>query len=93
MWWCLKSALTLIRLNWQILLPAQSWSEKCGTVTNSERTITRQRGFITAKGQAKPDWWAVSQVATKMGFNGFEFEHNAAVFTEFALLNATVKQA
>lgn len=76
-----------------ILLPAQGWSEKCGTVTNSERTITRQRGFITAKGQAKPDWWAVSQVAIKMGFNGFDFEHNASVFSEFALLSAKVKQA
>ncbi|WP_434926578.1 molybdopterin oxidoreductase family protein [Shewanella sp. HL-SH2] len=76
-----------------ILLPAQGWSEKCGTVTNSERTITRQRSFITAKGQAKPDWWAVSQVAIKMGFNGFDFEHNASVFSEFALLSAKVKQA
>ncbi|WP_351017994.1 molybdopterin-dependent oxidoreductase [Shewanella sp. AC91-MNA-CIBAN-0169] len=76
-----------------VLLPAQGWSEKCGTVTNSERTITRQRGFITAKGQAKPDWWAVSQVANKMGFDGFNFDDNASVFSEFAALSARVKQA
>jgi assimilatory nitrate reductase catalytic subunit len=75
-----------------VLLPAQGWSEKCGTVTNSERTITRQRGFITPKGQAKADWWAMSQVAKKMGFHGFDFDDNASVFNEFAAMSARVKQ-
>ncbi|MCL1144310.1 molybdopterin-dependent oxidoreductase [Shewanella gaetbuli] len=75
-----------------VLLPAQGWSEKCGTVTNSERTITRQRGFTAPKGQSKPDWWAISQVATKMGFSGFDFEDNAAVFKEHAQLSAKVCQ-
>ena len=76
-----------------VLLPAQGWSEKCGTVTNSERTITRQRGFIAAKGQSKADWWAISQVAQKMGFAGFDFANSASVFREFAALSAKVKQA
>ncbi|AZG73733.1 molybdopterin-dependent oxidoreductase [Shewanella livingstonensis] len=75
-----------------VLLPAQGWSEKCGTVTNSERTITRQRGFITPKGEAKADWWAVSQVAQKMGFHGFYFDDSASIFNEFATLSARVKQ-
>jgi assimilatory nitrate reductase catalytic subunit len=75
-----------------VLLPAQGWSEKCGTVTNSERTITRQRGFIPPKGQAKADWWAVSQVAQKMGFHGFDFDDNTSVFNEFAAMSARVKQ-
>lgn len=75
-----------------VLLPAQGWSEKCGTVTNSERTISRQRGFMMPKGQSKPDWWAISQVAQKMGFQGFEFKNNASVFNEFACLSAQVKQ-
>ncbi|GGQ31394.1 nitrate reductase [Shewanella litoralis] len=76
-----------------ILLPAQGWSEKCGTVTNSERTISRQRGFITPKGQSKADWWAISLVAQKMGFQGFEFDNSASVFREFSALSAKVKQA
>ncbi|MCW3171758.1 nitrate reductase [Shewanella subflava] len=76
-----------------VLLPAQGWSEKCGTVTNSERCITRQRGFIAAKGQAKPDWWALSQVAINMGFSGFEYQDNAAIFSEYALLSQTVNHA
>ena len=36
-----------------VLLPAQAWGEKSGTVTNSERRISRQRAFLTAPGEAK----------------------------------------
>lgn len=50
-----------------IVLPAQGWGEKSGTVTNSERRISRQRALMPALGQAKPDWWILSQVAKRMG--------------------------
>ena len=43
----------------QILLPAAGWGEKDGTVTSSERTISRQRAFLPCAGEAKPDWWAL----------------------------------
>ena len=36
-----------------VLLPAQAWGEKSGTVTNSERRISRQRAFLTPAGEAK----------------------------------------
>lgn len=39
-----------------ILLPATSWSEKSGTVTNSERRISRVRPAIAAPGEALHDW-------------------------------------
>src|SRR2546430_12883859 len=39
-----------------ILLPAAAWGEKDGTVTNSERRISRQRRFLPAAGEAQPDW-------------------------------------
>ncbi|OBT11790.1 hypothetical protein A9267_04005 [Shewanella sp. UCD-FRSSP16_17] len=75
-----------------ILLPALGWSEKCGTVTNSERVITRQRGFIPVKGNAKPDWWALAEVAKRMGYSAaFTFSNSAAVFKEFAQLSKAVK--
>src|SRR5436189_131792 len=45
-----------------VLLPAQAWGEKSGTVTNSERRISRQRAFIDPAGEAKPDWWIVGEV-------------------------------
>ena len=44
-----------------VLLPAAAWGEKDGTVTNSERRISRQRPFLPPPGEAKPDWWIVSR--------------------------------
>ena len=69
-------------------LPSQGWSEKDGTVTNSERRITRQRRFGGPVGEAKPDWWAVSQVAKRMGFSGFDYAHPGEIFAEHARLSA-----
>lgn len=71
-----------------ILLPAQGWAEKDGTVTNSERRISRQRKFMTPAGVAKPDWWIISEVAKRMGFQGFDYEGPADVFKEHAALSA-----
>ena len=72
-----------------VLLPAQAWGEKSGTVTNSERRISRQRAFIEPPGEAKPDWWIVSEVAKRLGFGaGFNFNSAADVFREHAALSA-----
>ncbi len=47
-----------------VLLPATAWGEKDGTVTNSERRISRQRALpARAPGEAKPDWEHVALVA------------------------------
>ena len=51
-----------------VRLPAAAWGEKDGTVTNSERCITRQRAFLPPPGEAMPDWWMVAEVARRMGF-------------------------
>ena len=53
-----------------VLLPALAWGEKSGTVTNSERRISRQRSFLPAPGEARPDWWILSEVAKRLGFGG-----------------------
>jgi assimilatory nitrate reductase catalytic subunit len=72
-----------------ILLPAAAWGEKDGTVTNSERRVSRQRGFISLPGEARPDWWIVTQVARRMGFaDAFAYETAADVFREHAALSA-----
>ncbi len=71
-----------------ILLPATGWGEKNGTVTNSERRISRQRAFLSAAGEAKPDWWIVTQVAQRMGFAGaFPYSQPAQIFREHARLS------
>lgn len=72
-----------------IVLPAQGWSEKDGTVTNSERRISRQRGFQTAPGSAKADWQILCEVARKMGFSkGFNYQSPHQIFNEHAGLSA-----
>ncbi len=72
----------------RIKLPALTWGEKEGTVTNSERRISRQRTFLPPPGEAKPDWWAMTQVARRLGFEAwFPFESAAAVFREHAALS------
>jgi len=72
-----------------ILLPAAAWGEKDGTVTNSERRISRQRKFLPLPGEAKPDWWIVSEVARKLGFEKeFPYQNAAEIFREHAELSA-----
>src|ERR1700710_2147474 len=72
-----------------VLLPAQAWGEKSGTVTNSERRISRQRSFLEPPSEAKPDWWIVSEVAKRLGFGAaFTFNSAAEIFREHAALSA-----
>lgn len=70
-----------------VLLPATAWAEKSGTVTNSDRTISRQRAVLSAPGQARPDWWHLAQVAQRMGHAGFDWPDEAAIFAEHAALS------
>ncbi|HHF3221146.1 TPA: nitrate reductase [Vibrio diabolicus] len=74
-----------------VLLPAAGWGEKQGMVTNSERRLSRQRQFQTPPGEAKSDWWAISQVgqalcALEKTQNGFAFTSERAVFREYATM-------
>ncbi|MGB5444596.1 MAG: molybdopterin-dependent oxidoreductase [Psychromonas sp.] len=72
-----------------VLLPAQGWSEKSGTVTNSERRISRQRRILPTPGLGKPDWWIISEVAKKMGFgDAFDYNHEGQVFDEYVKMTA-----
>ena len=70
-----------------VLLPATAWGEKNGTVTNSERRISRQRAFLPAPGSARPDWQVICEIARRMGFSGFDFATPEAVFSEHAALS------
>ncbi|WP_371868560.1 molybdopterin-dependent oxidoreductase [Telluria aromaticivorans] len=70
-----------------VLLPALGWGEKDGTVTNSERCISRQRAFLPAPGEARADWQAICQVAQRMGFMGFDYGSVHEIFDEHARLS------
>ncbi|PZR83757.1 MAG: nitrate reductase [Stutzerimonas stutzeri] len=71
------------------ILPAAAWGEKDGTVTNSERRISRQRGFLALPGEAKPDWWIICEVAERLGFEeAFDYAGPHEIYAEHAALSA-----
>jgi assimilatory nitrate reductase catalytic subunit len=72
-----------------VRLPALGWAEKDGTVTNSERCISRQRAFLPAPGEAKADWWMLAELGRRMGFGAaFDYSNAAQIFREHAALSA-----
>ncbi|MEM1232227.1 MAG: molybdopterin-dependent oxidoreductase, partial [Pseudomonadota bacterium] len=72
-----------------VFLPALGWGEKDGTVTNSERVISRQRALRPATGTAQADWATICEFARALGFRrGFNFESPAEIFREHAALSA-----
>ena len=73
-----------------VLLPARTWGEKEGTVTNSERCISRVRTAVRAPGEAWPDWAIVGAFARKLEARLrpgvatlFPFGNAEAVFDEY----------
>ncbi len=72
-----------------VLLPSLAWGEKDGTVTNSERRISRQRPFLPPPGEAKADWWQMAEIGKRMGWrDAFSWAGASAVFSEYAALTA-----
>ncbi|AWF82595.1 nitrate reductase [Microbulbifer sp. A4B17] len=71
-----------------LLLPATGWGEKNGTVTNAERRISRQRGFLSPAGEARHDWQALCGLAQHLGYGDqFNYSHPADIFREHAQLS------
>jgi assimilatory nitrate reductase catalytic subunit len=76
-----------------VLLPATTWGEKNGTVTNSERRISRQRAFIPAPGEARHDWQIICDVAQAMGYGeAFAYLDAVSIFREHAALSGLDNQ-
>lgn len=74
-----------------VKLPSPAWGEKDGSVTNSERRISRQRAFLPMPAEARPDWWQVAQIGKRMGYaNAFDYENNARIFREYAAQTAFI---
>ena len=70
-----------------LLLPATQWSEKTGTMTNSERRVTLCPGFQAAEGEARHDWAIFAEVGRRLGFiEQFHFQTAADVHAEFVQL-------
>lgn len=69
-----------------VLLPAAQWGEKSGTMTNSERLVTRSTALLDAPGEAMPDWWIAAAVGRALGFHGFDYASHEEVWDEYRKL-------
>lgn len=67
-----------------IVLPAAQWGEHEGARCNGERRLRYYAKIYDPPGEARPDWWAVSRFAQKMGFEGFTWETSNDVFEDAA---------
>jgi sulfite reductase (NADPH) flavoprotein alpha-component len=66
-----------------ILLPGAVWAEAEGTMVNSERMVTLMQPAVPPPGEARPDWWIITQTARKLGFEkAFPYESAGEVFDE-----------
>ncbi len=71
------------------LLPAAQWPEKEGTMTNSERRISRVRTALQAPGEARADWEIFAAVGRALGHEAaFSWPDAAAVHAEYVALTA-----
>jgi predicted molibdopterin-dependent oxidoreductase YjgC len=72
-----------------VVLPATAWGETNGTCTNTERRVQRLRAAVPPPGEARPDWWIISQLAKRLGFKGFDFQNAKEVFNELCDVSLT----
>ncbi len=70
-----------------VLLPATQWSEKTGTMSNSERRVTLCSAFQSPRGEAREDWAIFAEIGRRLGFvEPFSFTSSAEVYAEFVQL-------
>ena len=65
-----------------VVLPATAFGETDGVCVNTERRVQRLRQAVPPQGEARPDWWIVSQIAQRLSIPGFEYESAKDVFNE-----------
>ncbi|QVV67190.1 molybdopterin oxidoreductase family protein [Synechococcus sp. LA31] len=70
-----------------LLLPASQWSEKAGSMTNSERRVTYCPAYRPRHGQSRPDWEVFAELGRRLGYEQqFTYNSSAEVYAEFAAL-------
>lgn len=58
-----------------IIFPAATWGEEDFMRANGERRLRLYQKFYDAPGNAKPDWWIISKLAKRMGFDGYDWNN------------------
>jgi ferredoxin-nitrate reductase len=69
-----------------VVLPAASWAEKEGTMTNAGRYISYLNKITEAPGEALPDATIICRFAKKMGYHGFDYKNFSEIYAEHAAL-------
>lgn len=71
-----------------VVFPATGFAETDGVQTNTERRVQRLRAAVPPPGEAKPDWWIISEIAKRMGNKNFDHFNSAKdVFNELCSLS------
>jgi len=72
-----------------VVLPATAWGETDGVQANTERRVQRLRAAVEPQGDAKPDWWIISEIAKRLGHEDvFTYPEGAkSVFNELCSLS------
>lgn len=69
-----------------VILPAAAWTEKEGTMTNSERRISHLQQVIDPPGEALADAEIICRFAKKMGYAGFDYACMEEIYKEHTKL-------
>ncbi len=69
-----------------VILPASTWMEKSGTVTNTDRRVQIGRPALDPPGEARADWEITCQLSTAFGFP-MSYESPSDVFDEYTALS------
>jgi formate dehydrogenase major subunit len=66
-----------------IVLPAATWSEKEGTITQVDRRVQKINRAVPPPGEAKPDWQILCELASEMGYlEEFNYHSSEEIFEE-----------
>ena len=66
-----------------VVLPASAWVEREGIHAYVDRRVQKINKLIEAPGDAKEDWWIVTQIAERMGFKDkFDFSSSREILEE-----------
>ncbi len=76
-----------------VVFPAATFAEMCGTYVNIEGRIQRSSPVIEPVGEAKPDWWILAQLAQRLKRTGFNYKKSADILVEIQKNNPGLKKA
>ncbi len=72
-----------------VVLPSTTWAEDGGITTNGEGRVVLRHKAAEPPGEARPDWWIVSEIARRLGAgDGFAFATIGDIFQELRAASA-----